>query len=218
MLREYDAPVYQRAKNHFKKADPHLYKAAQDIEIEEITHSTDLFRDIVWTIIGQQLSSRAADAIFARFVSSFADGGITPERVLNLPDERMRGAGLSMAKVRAIRAFALAVEREELLLAKLFASKDEEVVAELTKVKGIGPWTAEMVLMFSLGRPDIFSRGDLGLRKGIMELYGLRKPPSERRFRQLLEAWSPYRTYAARILWKISDQKTKRVGRKRATK
>ena len=210
--------MYDRAKKHFKKTDPHLYKAARDIEIEEITLSQDLFRDIVWTIVGQQLSSRAADAIFTRFLTLFTAEEITPHLLLKLPDEAMRGSGLSMAKVRAIKAFAAAVERKELTLLKLETSTNEDVIAELTKVKGIGPWTAEMVLMFSLARPDIFSRGDLGLRKGMMELYGLRQPPSERRFRELLSAWTPYRTYAARILWKISDRKTKRVGRKRAAK
>ena len=210
--------MYKKAKQHFKKTDPLLHKAALGIDIDEILPSTDLFRDIVWTIVGQQLSARAADAIFARVLILFPGRRITPARMLKLSDETMRQSGLSMAKVRAIKAFALAVERKELTLLKLATSTDEEVVVELTKVKGIGPWTAEMVLMFSLARPDIFSRGDLGLRKGMMELYGLRKLPSDRRFQKLLDAWSPYRTYAARILWKISDQKTKRVGRKRAAK
>jgi len=210
--------MYHRAKKHFKRADPHLYEAALGIDIEEITPSKDLFRDIVWTIVGQQLSARAADAIFARVLTLFPGRRVTSVRVMKISDEAMRAAGLSMAKVRAIKAFALAVERKELTLLKLATSTDEEVIVELTKVKGIGPWTAEMVLMFSLARPDIFSRGDLGLRKGMMELYGLRKLPSDRRFQKLLDAWSPYRTYAARILWKISDQKTKRVGRKRAAK
>ena len=210
--------MYHKAKQHFKKTDPHLYEAALDIDIEEITPSQDLFRDIVWTIVGQQLSSRAADAIFFRLLELFPSKKVTPRRVLRLSEEAMRGAGLSMSKARAIRAFTEAVERQDIILPMLFDLSDADVVASLTKVKGIGPWTTEMVLMFSLARPDIFSRGDLGLRKGMRELYGFRKPPSEKRLAKIITAWSPYRTYAARILWKISDRKTSRIGRKRVAK
>lgn len=210
--------MYALAKQHFKKSDPILYRAALDIELEELEASTDLFRDIVWTIVGQQLSARAADAIFERLKNTFRSGNLTAPAILKKSDDDLRACGLSMAKVRAIKAFADAVRGEELLL-HLFASlNDEEIATQLVRVKGIGPWTAEMILMFSLARPDVFSKGDLGLRKGMIELYGLRKPPSERRLDEMAAAWSPYRTYAARILWKISDRKTKRVGRKRAAK
>ncbi len=211
------ASMYALAKKHFKKGDPRLYKAALEIEMEEIPPSKNLFRDIVWTIVGQQLSARAADAIFSRVEALTHGEVLTPERLLTLSFEQLRACGLSAAKVRAIKVFATAVHNAELDLVVLPQRSDEEVVASLTRLKGIGPWTAEMILMFSLGRPDVFSRGDLGLRKGVVQLYGLRKPPSERRLLALLAAWSPYRTYAARILWKIADKKTARIGRKRAT-
>ncbi len=207
--------MYELAKQHFKKSDPLLYRAAQEWKIADIKVSKDLFRDIVWTIIGQQLSGRAADTIFARFKKSFPRGKITSKRLLALQEEEMRACGLSGAKACAIRAFAKAVECNELDLSGLAALDDAEVLATLTRIKGIGPWTAEMILMFSLGRLDIFSKGDLGLRKGMVRLYRLKTFPNEKKFLKIAAAWSPYRTYAARILWKLADKNTERIGRKR---
>src|SRR3989338_4824593 len=127
--------MYHRAKKHFKRADPHPYEAALGIDIEEITPSKNLFRDIVWTIVGQQLSARAADAIFARFLTLFPDCAVRPPLVLQISDEAMRGCGLSSAKGRAIKAFAEAVEREEILLETLFDLPDQAVIEQLTNVK-----------------------------------------------------------------------------------
>ena len=207
--------MYAKAKRHFKKIDPILHRAAKEHDIADIVPSDDLFRDIVWTIVGQQLSSRAANAIFARFQKLFAGGAITPSAVLKLHEQKMRACGLSGAKVRAIRNFAETVERGQLDMKTLHLSEDSIVITELTKVKGIGPWTAEMVLMFSLGRTDIFSPGDLGLRKGIMQLYNLKKFPSDKRLAAITQKWSPYRTYAARVLWRVADKNKNRIARKR---
>ena len=195
--------------------DPVLYAAAQDIDIEDLEHTDDLFRDIVWTITGQQLSSVAANAIFARFQKLFKGKPITPKSVLKLKEEDMRACGLSNAKVRAIKNVAAMAEQGALDVATIPTLKDEEIVVELPKVKGVGPWTAQMLLMFSLARSDVFSLGDLGLRKGIVQLYGLRKLPNEKRLAKLINQWSPYRTYAARILWRVADRKTQRIARKR---
>jgi DNA-3-methyladenine glycosylase II len=206
--------MYAHAKAHFKKHDHILYQAALEHDIPDLVASPELFRDIVWTIIGQQLSGKAADAIFARFKTLFADGVITPAAILALAEEDLRAAGLSGAKARAIRALAQSVSEGALDVAALPSLDDSAIITALTQVKGIGPWTAEMLLMFSLGRPDVFSRGDLGLRKGIMRLYGLRTFPSEKRLAAITSNWSPYRTYAARILWRVADE-AKRTGRKR---
>ena len=206
--------MYHKAKRHFKKADPILFAVAKDIDIEDLKVSDDLFRDIMWTIIGQQLSSLAANAIFARFQELFKGKLITPRKILALQDEDMRAAGLSGAKVRAIKNVAEVVHKGHLDIKILPTLKDEEIMVELTKVKGVGPWTAQMLLMFSLGRPDVFSLGDLGLRKGIVQLYGFRQLPAEKRLAKLINQWSPYRTYAARVLWKVADKK-RRIPRKR---
>lgn len=207
--------MYRKAKLHFKKADPILYAAALEHDINDLVVSEDLFRDIVWTIVGQQLSSVAANTIYARFEKLFRGKKITPERILKLPDEKMRAVGLSGAKARAIKNFAEAAKSGTLDVNSLTTLDDAGVVAHLTQVKGIGPWTAQMLLMFSLGRTDIFSPGDLGLRKGLMTLYGLKELPNEKIVLKLTTAWSPYRTYAARVLWKVADKNKNRVPRKR---
>lgn len=224
--------MYKKAQEHFKKADKRLHRASLEFDIPDIKHSDDLFRDIVWTIIGQQLSGKAADTIFDRFKKlleekpAMAMGTIgnkpmvpiaaTP--ILKLSDAEMRSVGLSGAKARAIRNFSEKVLSGELKLEDLKKIDEVGVVAELTKVKGIGPWTAEMILMFSLGRMDIFSAGDLGLMKGLRELYGLRSLPDKKKVEKLSRAWSPYRTYAARVLWRVADAKKTTSGRKRPTK
>ncbi|MDE1875128.1 MAG: DNA-3-methyladenine glycosylase 2 family protein [Patescibacteria group bacterium] len=203
--------MYSKARLHFKKNDPILHKASLEFEIEDLKESDDVFRDIVWTIIGQQLSGKAADTIFGRFIALFPGRELEPRRILKLSDSAMRACGLSGAKARAIKSFAEHMITGRIDLDRLPTLSDAEVLAELTKVKGIGPWTAEMILMFSLGRADIFSAGDLGLRKGLMHLYGLKKAPSDSRIAALTSRWSPYRTYGARILWRIADKKKARL-------
>lgn len=207
--------MYSEARKHFKKHAPLLHSAALEFEIEDVKRSDDLFRDIVWTIIGQQLSGKAADTIFERFVKLLPDELVIPENIIELSDNKMRGAGLSGAKSRAIRDLSVKVISDEVNLETLPSLSDQEVMAELTKVKGIGPWTAEMILMFSLDKTDVFSLGDLGLRKGLMHLHGWKTLPSDKKLLAVIEKWSPYRTYAARILWKIADKQKARIPRKR---
>lgn len=210
--------MYKKAQEHFKKADKKLHRASLRFDIPDLSPSDDLFRDIVWTIIGQQLSGKAADTIFARFASLFPDKKLDAQSILKLEDSVMRSVGLSGSKARAIRAFSEHVLRGDLKLDDLKKIDEVAVVTELTKVKGIGPWTAEMILMFSLGRTDVFSAGDLGLMKGLRELYGLRKMPDRKKVEKISRAWSPYRTYAARVLWRIADEKKKPLTKNRPKK
>ena len=178
--------MYRKARLHFEKNDEKLHKIAMEFELDDLRASEDLFRDIVWTIIGQQLSGKAADTIFARFEALFPDKAVTPEGITSLSDEAMRACGLSGAKARAIRDLASKTLSGDVSIDKLPTLSDEKVAEELTKVKGIGPWTAEMVLMFSLGRADVFSMGDLVLKKGLMNLYGWKKLPSEKKIAEVL--------------------------------
>jgi DNA-3-methyladenine glycosylase II len=201
--------MYSKAKLHFKKADPKLHKASLEFEIDDLTASENLFEDIVWTIVGQQLSGKAADTIFNRLreqVASYSPA-FTPEALVEMTDIEMRTCGISGGKARAIKNLCEKIVAAELDLAALALLQDEQVKIELTKIKGIGPWTAEMILMFSLGRTDVFSTGDLGLRKGAMALYNLRALPDEKKLLTLAKKWSPYRTYAARILYRVADKK-----------
>ena len=197
--------MYRLAKLHFKKSDPVLYKAALLHAIEDVVRSPDVFGDLVHAIINQQLSGKAADTIQGRLEAKIGKKGITPKSILKLSPAAMRTAGLSTAKVKAIRNVAKAVDAKKLDLENIHLEEDGKVIETLTSVKGIGPWTAEMILMFSLGRVDIFSKGDLGLRKGIMHLYGLKKMPTDKQMDALAKLWAPYRTYAARVLWRVAD-------------
>ncbi|HUQ30399.1 MAG TPA: DNA-3-methyladenine glycosylase 2 family protein [Candidatus Paceibacterota bacterium] len=206
--------MYRKAQRHFKKVDPVLHAASRAFHIEDLRPSDDVFRDLVWTIIGQQLSGKAADTIFARF-RKLVRGPLTPRKVLALREEDIRASGISGAKMRAIRSVARAVVDRELDVARFSSMSDDEVRAALVQIHGIGPWTAEMILMFSLARADVFSRGDLGLRKGIMRVYGLITFPDEKMLERITAPWSPYRTYAARVLWKVADQAAARIGRKK---
>ena len=195
--------MYKKALEHFKTVDPILYKVALTVEKLTLRKSNDYFASLVSQIINQQLSEKAGDTIYGKFIALFPDKKLTAENVHKTPHEKLRSAGPSNGKITFIKELAAKIVLGELLLDKLLTLPDEEVITELTKLKGVGRWTAEMYLMFTLGRPDVFSYGDLGLRRGLMKLYKLRKEPSEKKTIHLTKKWSPYRTFASMILWRI---------------
>lgn len=192
--------MYRKILDHFQKRDPKLHACAMRAGKIKLTPSTDYFTHLCESIINQQLSEKAGDTIFKRFEIELA-GSITPENVVQYSDDKLRSCGISLAKVRYIKGLSLTILNNELPLSKLKNLPDEEVIESLTKIKGIGRWTAEMFLMFALGRPDVFSHGDLGLRRAIEKIYYL-KDPSLKQIEQLTKIWSPYRTYASIVLWR----------------
>lgn len=160
--------------------------------------SGDYFLDLVEIITGQQLSMTAAKSIFNRFLSLYPQSA-TPESVLATLDEKLRSIGFSTSKVGYVKNIATAVS-SGLDLKNFDNLSDEEIIKELTKIKGIGPWSVEMFLIFSLKRPDVFSIGDLGLRTAIEKLYGLERE-DKKAIMILAETWRPHRTLACRLLW-----------------
>lgn len=196
-----------KALNHFKKSDPILYEIAKEIVINQKEKSQNYFIDLVESIISQQLSIKAADTIFNRFQNLFINEKITPEQTLKIDDQKMRNCGISFSKIRYIKGIAEAIINQTIDLNKLDEMTDDEVITELTKLKGVGKWTAEMFLMFSLSREDIFSTGDLGLQNAVIKVYGLKKKPTEKQLLKISKKWSPHRTYASRILWKSLEIK-----------
>lgn len=191
---------------HLRAADPILAPHVSLISSMTLVVSEDPFVDLVHSIIDQQLSEKAGRTIFERFLALFPKGMVTPDAVLALEDQTIRDVGVSWSKVSYIKAIAQAVRSKSVDFASIATLGDEDVIASLTTIKGVGRWTAEMFLMFSLGREDIFSYGDLGLRRAIQRLYGFRKEPTRRQMEKIVRRWSPYRTYAARILWRTLDQ------------
>ena len=200
--------TYKHVLAHFRSVDPVLFSVAQTIILEEhVIRSPDrYFVSLCSEIIGQQLSGKVADVLFDRFEKLFPKRTVTPKRVLATSEAALRATGMSWSKARFIRDLAGHVLTKSLQLDQLAQLPDQEVIKELVRVKGIGPWTAEMFLMFTLGREDVFSYGDLGLRKAIKKLYGFKKDPTVRQMEKIVNKWKPYRTYAARILWKSLEQ------------
>jgi DNA-3-methyladenine glycosylase II len=172
-------------------------------------YKEDHYAGLVDAIVNQQLSPRAAATIFGRVRALGLDdlGRINPAKLLDLPEVRLREAGLSGAKVSFIRDLSARVHRGELVLAALEAQRDDEVIAELTQVKGIGRWTAEMFLIFRLGRLDVLPVGDLGVQKGFVKLFGLRKLPVPERMEKLSRPFRPYRSVACWYLWRLNEEK-----------
>jgi len=190
--------------NHFKKHDPVLYGYSLRIgPLEKIKKEKPLkyFHRLSREIICQQLSGASGDAIFNRFLKLFPDQIITPKHVVSVTHEALRNVGMSHAKADYVANLAHAVIDNDVNFIRFDSMTDQEVIDELTKVKGIGHWTAEMFLMFVLGRPDVFSHGDLGLRKAIRRIYGFKNEPARNQIETVVTKWSPYKTFASRLLW-----------------
>jgi DNA-3-methyladenine glycosylase II len=156
--------------------------------------------------VGQQLSVRAARAIYGRMIERFGGRTPSPREILDDDPEELRAAvGLSRAKVAFLRSLAEHVLDGELELDRLEQLPDEEILTELTAVKGLGTWTAHMFLIFQLERPDVLAVGDLGVRRAVQRAYGLDELPSADELERLAEPWRPYRSVACRLLWRSLD-------------
>ena len=164
---------------------------------------TDHYGTLIRAIVGQQLSTKAAGAIYNRLLERFGGRPPTPEEVLaDDPDELRTAAGLSHAKVRYLRSLAEHVLDGSLELDRLHDMSDDDVMAELVAVKGIGEWSAHMFLMIHLRRPDVLPVGDLGIRRAVMIRYGLPALPKPAEVTEIGERWRPYRTLACFYLWR----------------
>lgn len=193
------------ALRHFSQTDSKIAGVLDSVTISswlEERIGDDYFYHLTRNIVGQQLAGKAAAAIFARFET--LAGSVAPEKIVAIPDQSLRDAGLSWAKAKYIKDLAAKVISGEVALTDLDRLDDESVIEELTKVKGIGRWTAEMFLLFTLQRPDIFSHGDLGLRNGFIKLYGI-ADPSREEIERVVSRWSPFRSYGSIALWHYLD-------------
>jgi DNA-3-methyladenine glycosylase II len=194
-----------------READPVLRRVIDVIGVDGLGdpragRPNDHYGALVRSIVGQQLSTRAARAIYGRLIDWFGGRPPGPEEVLATdPDELRTAAGLSRAKVSYLRSLAEHVVDGSLELDRLDHLSDEEVTAELTAVRGIGLWSAQMFLMFHLQRPDVVASGDLGIRRAVMLRYGLPEMPVPAAVEQIAEPWRPHRTLACLFLWRSLD-------------
>jgi DNA-3-methyladenine glycosylase II len=161
----------------------------------------DPYGALLRAIVGQQLSTKAARTIYGRVCELFGGSAPSPEQLLEASEEDLRGCGLSGRKVEYVRDLAAHVLSGELELERLGDLGDEEVIAEIVAVRGLGQWTAEMFLLFHLERPDVLSGGDLGIRKAIQIEYEMEEMPTPRRVLEIGEAWRPHRSLASLYLW-----------------
>jgi DNA-3-methyladenine glycosylase II len=194
---------FLRAKRLLMRRDPILAPVIRKYQDRSLLDAPaiDPFPALVRTITSQQISTKAAATIHGRLVA-LVPAGVTPASIAALTDEQMRQAGLSRQKTAYLRDLAAKVASGELPVASLHELSDEEVIAAIVKVKGLGRWSAEMFLMFRLRRPDVLPVDDLGIVTAIRRLYGLRKKPKADRIRKIGDAWRPYRTVACWYLWR----------------
>lgn len=195
---------------HLKDADPLLYTAAlphHEAIGKDMKHRRKydaLFPALAGSIVSQQLSTKAADTIWNRLEKA-CKGVVTPEAIQKLRILTMRKAGLSNAKTKTLKELSKAIQAGELNLSALSRMSEEEAISKLSNVWGIGRWTAEMFLMFALQKPDVFSPGDLVLRRSIEALYALPKDCPVSELEAIAIRWSPHRTFACRVLWRVRD-------------
>jgi DNA-3-methyladenine glycosylase II len=198
--------IGEAASAHLMAADPIMARLVEQQGPRHLQATNDYFFTLVEAIASQQLSSKAADTIIAR-IRALVPGDGTPDAasILAIPNEALRGAGLSWSKVSYLKDLAERVESGRLPLEHIAQMADEEIIEALVAVKGIGRWTAEMFLIFSLARPDVLAVDDFGLRAAMRDLYSLPDLPKPATMKQVAEPWQPYRSYASLYLWRSRE-------------
>ncbi len=199
--------IHHPAIRHLKKNDPILRAIIERVGPCRMEFGPAEFCSLAEAIVYQQLNGKAAVTIFNRFVALAGDP-LTPEGILRLSDEQLRVVGLSKQKSSYLKDLATKTAAGLLDFARLPELSDEEVMAQLTQVKGIGEWTAHMFLMFSLRRPNVLPTGDYGVQMAVKKLYKKRKLPKPKDMEKIARAWEPYRSVACWYMWRSLDIKT----------
>jgi DNA-3-methyladenine glycosylase II len=199
--------MYQQAIEHLRQSDPKLARVIDRVGDCGLTRREggSHFDALVRAIVYQQLSGKAAATIHGRFEGLYGDRPPTPEEVLATDDERLRGVGLSWQKISYIKDLASKVASGELDTESLDAMPDDEIISSLVRVKGIGRWSAQMFLMFRLGRPNVLPDLDLGVQKGIQHAYRLPKLPTPKDVLRIGEAWAPFASVASWYMWRLLE-------------
>ena len=193
---------------HLRHVDRGMDRLIQHVGTLElpVNRSRSVFEYLIRSIVYQQLSGKAAATIHTRLLNLFPDRSITPQRLLEKPDSRLRSAGLSHSKCLALRDLAAKARLRELPTTRqLQRLADQEIIDRLTQIRGIGPWTVQMLLIFYLGRPDVLPIGDLGVRKGYQQLRGFKILPDPDKLERAGRRWRPYRSVATWYLWRGLD-------------
>ncbi len=199
-----------KATNQLKRKDRVLRRVIEKVGSCTLKSQTDTFKSIIDAVISQQLSMYAAQSIFNRFVEYYKPKDFpTPEDILNTAEKDLSKIGISKAKINCLKDLCEKIKLGKIQLNKIHKLSDEEIIKELTQVKGIGRWTAHMFLIFSLGRLNVLPTEDLGIKKGIMKLYRLRKLPDEKKIIEIANKkhWHPYCSVASWYIWRSLELK-----------
>jgi DNA-3-methyladenine glycosylase II len=199
--------VIQQALRHIRRRDPIMRDVIRKAGPFTMRPNRNRFRALVSSILSQQISGKAAASIKARLVEHVKPDQISPQSIARLTPDRLRTVGVSNQKARYLLDLAERVVSGELRLDRISRMRDEEVIEALIQVKGIGVWTAQMFLIFSLGRPDVFPHDDLGVRMAIRNLYGLEDLPTKEVSHKIAEPWRPYASVASWYCWRSLEFK-----------
>jgi DNA-3-methyladenine glycosylase II len=197
----------QEAMRHLRRQDPIMRKVIRRAGPFTMRPNRNRFRALVFSILGQQISGKAAAAIRARLVEHLKPEEISPETIGRLTPETLRSLGVSNQKASYLLDLAQRVSSGEVQLSRMSRMRDEDVIDALIKVKGIGLWTAQMFLIFSLGRPDVFPHDDLGVRMAIRNLYELDDLPTKEVSHKIAAPWRPYASVASWYCWRSLEFK-----------
>jgi DNA-3-methyladenine glycosylase II len=200
----------ERGTRHLRRKDPVMrdlikHVGKLDLEARRRGRPAEAYGALVRSIVGQQLSTKAAATIYGRLTDLFGGRTPTPQELLDTDPDAIRAAGMSRAKTAYLRSLAEHVLSGELELDRLNELSDEDIVAELTAVKGLGVWTAHMFLIFHLNRPDVMPVGDLGVRNAARAVYDLDHVPTAPELEEIAEPWRPHRSLGALYLWRSLD-------------
>jgi DNA-3-methyladenine glycosylase II len=196
--------IIRKAENTLRKHDPVLEELIKKQKLKPMEPRGDYFHALSSSIISQQISVKAAEAIFARFK---AVTNLVPSRAIAIGQKDIKLIGLSQQKAKYIVDLAQHFVTDPNVYNHLEKQTDEEVIAELTEIKGIGKWTAQMFLIFTLARPDVFAPDDVGLQRGMMKLFGWSELPAKQELNKIAERWQPYRSVVSLHLWHSIDTK-----------
>ena len=196
----------KKAVKYLRQSDPELIPLLDAFKIQDLKPETDYFKSLTRSIVYQQLSGKAAKTILDRFILLYKDKSYpTPVDVINIDHEKLRSVGLSNSKAQYIKNIAHAFLDNPDTYESLEKMDDQDIIDTLITIKGVGPWTAQMFLMFTLNRPDVFPVTDLGVQKGFQHYYKLSEMPTPGQMLKKSEQWAPYRTVVSLYFWRLLE-------------
>ena len=205
-----DPEVFRRGYEHIRAKDPVLGRILDDHGVLRFEAEGDLFEALVESILSQQLGGAAANSIIRKVRALYPGGRLEARSVYRTPRRQLRASGVSSQKITYLKDLSKRVSQGEIDLESLRTMEDEKIMGLLDQVKGIGPWTVQMLLIFTLGRPDVFPMDDLGVKQGLRKVYSLRELPKKDEMKRLAENWRPYRTVASLYLWRQKDSEQRK--------